>query len=158
MQWQDAYARLRAHFLHIPRKGVELCTNEVEHHDVVRDQERPDGKVHNVSSSHASTIGTTAATHNQNRGAIEADVSSRDVTAQDFYKRPHGGSSNPIEIPFDVQGREAVDAIVAHFIYAKGIPFNVAHSPFFGKMVQAINSGPAGYKPHGFKKDSHYFN
>lgn len=36
--WQCPYMRVRAHFLHIPRKGVDPCLNEVERYDVVKDQ------------------------------------------------------------------------------------------------------------------------
>ncbi|KAH9292112.1 hypothetical protein KI387_042698 [Taxus chinensis] len=62
------------------------------------------------------------------------------------------GSSNPIGNMFDVHGRDAVDAAIAHFFYANGIPFNVARSPYYEEMVRAINKGPAGYKPPGYEK------
>lgn len=145
MSWQGTYTRVRAHFLHIPGKGVDPCINEVERYEAVRDEERANGKVSNMSS-HAST--NTAANQNQNNNReVEVDVSSRDVAAESSHKRPHIGSSNPIGRLFDVQGQEAVDAAIARFFYANGIPFNVVRSPFYTEMVQAINNAPAGYKP-----------
>ena len=102
MSWQGTYTRVRAHFLHLPGKGVDPCINEVERYEAVRDQERVDGKVSNMSS-HAST--NTAANQNQNiNREAEVDVSSRDVAAESSHKRPHIGSSNPIGRLFDVQG------------------------------------------------------
>lgn len=68
------------------------------------------------------------------------DVSSRDILAGSSHKRPHIGSSNPVGIFFDVQGREVVDAAIVCFFYTNGIPFNVAHSPIYGEMVQAITN------------------
>lgn len=54
ISWKGTYMRVRDHFLHIPGKGVEPCPNEVEQYEAVRDQERVDGKVSNLSS-HTST-------------------------------------------------------------------------------------------------------
>ena len=49
---------MKAHFLSIPRKGVEPCENEPIHLEAVRNQERADGKIYqNVSSFYASTTG-----------------------------------------------------------------------------------------------------
>lgn len=57
---------MRAHFLHIFGKGVDPFLNVAEQYDAMRDQERVDVKIPNLSS-HASTIGTTTAAQNQNR-------------------------------------------------------------------------------------------
>jgi hypothetical protein len=36
---------------------------------------------------------------------------------------------------------------VAQFFYVNGISFNVAKSPYFKRMVEALKCAPAGYKP-----------
>ncbi|GLJ48356.1 hypothetical protein SUGI_1020870 [Cryptomeria japonica] len=111
MPWQGTYTRVRAHFLHISRKGVDCYPNEIEQYDAVRDQERADGKVANMSS-HASTTWATTAAQNQNKDS-EADVCVRDVAIEYSRKKPDIGSSNPIGRLFDVHGQEAVYAIIA---------------------------------------------
>ncbi|KAH9302249.1 hypothetical protein KI387_013832, partial [Taxus chinensis] len=40
---------------------------------------------------------------------------------------------------FDVHGRDVVDVVIPH--NANGIPFNVAHCPYYEEMVCAINNG-----------------
>ncbi|XP_059076869.1 uncharacterized protein LOC131075043 [Cryptomeria japonica] len=92
---------------------------------------------------------TTAESFNRDS---KVDITSRDETSEHAHKRSHIGSSNPIGRLFDVQGQEAVDAVIARFFYANGIPFNVDLSHFYGEMVQAIKNAPAGYKPPGYTK------
>lgn len=53
---------------------------------------------------------------------------------------------------FDVKGREGVDVDKATFFLACRIPLNANDSPYFEKMVHAINNGPMGYKPPGYEK------
>lgn len=65
MAWQGTYARVKAHFFYIPKKGVDPCPNELKRCEALRDQERDDGKDYNMNSSHASTVGVTIATTNQ---------------------------------------------------------------------------------------------
>jgi hypothetical protein len=45
-----------------------------------------------------------------------------------------------------------VDAKVARFLYACGVPFNVLCSPYWHSMVKAINKAPIGYKSPGYEK------
>jgi hypothetical protein len=62
------------------------------------------------------------------------------------------GSKRTIEDFLDITGREEVDAKVARFLYACGVPFNVLHSPYWHSMVKAINKAPIGYKSLGYEK------
>jgi len=62
------------------------------------------------------------------------------------------GSKRTLEDLFDVTGREEVDAKVARFLYACGVPFNVLRSPYWHAMVKAINKAPAGYRSPGYEK------
>ena len=147
LKWKGSYTRVKAHFLHISGVGVDPCTNEVERYDLIREQERAEGKVAK-KSSHASTTGHVRSQH----GDSEVDVSTIDVAAKHARKRQHTGSSNPIEELFDVIGQDVVDAAIARFFYANGIAFNVSRSPFYTEMVQAILHAPTGYKPPGYEK------
>jgi hypothetical protein len=54
-----------------------------------------------------------------------------------------------ISTAFSRQDKELTDSAVARLFYANGISFNVAKSPYFKKMVQALKCAPAGYKPPG---------
>eukprot|EP01018_Ginkgo_biloba_P002088 Gb_15569 [translate_table: standard] len=45
-----------------------------------------------------------------------------------------------------------VDLAMARFFFVIGISFNVVQSPYYDKMVRAINGAPRGYKPHDFEK------
>ncbi|XP_059078050.1 uncharacterized protein LOC131876626 [Cryptomeria japonica] len=148
--WKGTYTRVKAHFLHLPCNGVEGCPNECERYDVVREQERADGKVV-MRSSHVSTTGAATTTYSHDIES-EVDVTSRGLATEPAPKRPHIGNANPIGRLFDVQGREAVDAAIGRFFYANGISFNVARSPFYEEMVRAINNAPAGYKPPEYEK------
>jgi hypothetical protein len=62
------------------------------------------------------------------------------------------GSKRTIEDFLDITGREEVDAKVARFLYACGVPFNVLRSPYWHSMVKAINKAPIGYKSPGYEK------
>ena len=62
------------------------------------------------------------------------------------------GSKRTIEDFLDISGREEVDAKVARFLYACGVPFNVLRSPYWHSMVKAINKAPIGYKSLGYEK------
>ncbi|GLJ04830.1 hypothetical protein SUGI_0004480 [Cryptomeria japonica] len=148
--WKGTYTRVKAHFLHLPCNGIEGCPNECERYDVVREQERADGKVV-MQSSHASTTGAATTTYSHDIES-EVDVTSRGLATEPASKRPHIGNANLIGRLFDVQGREAVDAAIGRFFYANRISFNVARSPFYEEMVRAINNAPAGYKPPGYEK------
>jgi hypothetical protein len=54
---------------------------------------------------------------------------------------------------FDTGGRDEVDAKVARFLYACGVPFNVLRSPYWHDMVRAINEkAPQGYKSPSYEK------
>ncbi|ERN04966.1 hypothetical protein AMTR_s00080p00161300 [Amborella trichopoda] len=53
---------------------------------------------------------------------------------------------------FNAHEREEVDAAVARFFYAHGIPFNIANGPRFHEMVYAINNEPKGYMPPKYDK------
>jgi hypothetical protein len=54
---------------------------------------------------------------------------------------------------FDTGGRDEVDAKVARFLYACGVPFNVLCSPYWHDMVRAINQkAPQGYKSPSYEK------
>ncbi|GLJ31207.1 hypothetical protein SUGI_0625370 [Cryptomeria japonica] len=74
--WKGTYTRVKAHFLHLPCNGVEGCPNECERYDVVREQERADGKVV-MRSSHVSTTGAATTTYSHDIES-EVDVTSRD--------------------------------------------------------------------------------
>ena len=45
-----------------------------------------------------------------------------------------------------------MDSNIYRFLYAYGIPFNVLCSPYWDKMVSAINDAPKGYKSPGYDK------
>jgi hypothetical protein len=62
------------------------------------------------------------------------------------------GSKRTIEDFLDITGREEVDAKVARFLYACGVPFNVLRSPYSHSMVKTINKAPIGYKSPGYEK------
>jgi hypothetical protein len=62
------------------------------------------------------------------------------------------GSKRTIEDFLDITGREEVDAKVARFLYACGVPFNILRSPYWHSMVKAINKAPIGYKSPGYEK------
>eukprot|EP01018_Ginkgo_biloba_P027512 Gb_20011 [translate_table: standard] len=64
-------------------------------------------------------------------------------------KRPPTGT---VQSLFEIENRGEVDLSIARFFYANGISFNVARSPYYGKMVKAIQGTPSGYKPLGFEK------
>jgi hypothetical protein len=54
---------------------------------------------------------------------------------------------------FDTGGRDEVDAKVARFLYACGVPFNVLRSPYWHDMVRAINEkAPQGYRAPAMRK------
>ena len=54
---------------------------------------------------------------------------------------------------FDTRDRDEVDAKVARFLYACGLPFNVLRSPYWHDMVRAINQkAPQGYKSPSYEK------
>ena len=53
---------------------------------------------------------------------------------------------------FDVKGREGIDLAIQRFFLARGIDFNASHSPYYEKMVCAINNGPMGYHPPGYER------
>jgi hypothetical protein len=54
---------------------------------------------------------------------------------------------------FDTGGRDEVDAKVARFLYACGVPFNVLRSPYWHDMVRAINQKPPqGYESPSYEK------
>jgi hypothetical protein len=54
---------------------------------------------------------------------------------------------------FDIGGRDEVDAKVACFLYACGVPLNVLRSPYWHDMVRAINEKyPQGYKSPNYEK------
>jgi hypothetical protein len=70
---------------------------------------------------------------------------------------PHGSttpsSRRTIGDFFDTGGRDEVDAKVARFLYACGVPFNVLRSPYWHDMVKAINQkAPQGYKSPSYEK------
>jgi hypothetical protein len=70
---------------------------------------------------------------------------------------PHGSttpsSRRTIGDFFDTGGRDEVDAKVARFLYACGVPFNVLRSPYWDDMVRAINQKtPQGYKSPSYEK------
>jgi hypothetical protein len=52
------------------------------------------------------------------------------------------GSKRTIEDFLDITDREEVDAKVARFLYACGVPFNALRSPYWHSMVKAINKAP----------------
>jgi hypothetical protein len=62
------------------------------------------------------------------------------------------GSKRTIDDFLDITVREEVDAKVARFLYACGVPFNVLRSPYWHSMVKAINKAPIGYKSPGYEK------
>jgi hypothetical protein len=62
------------------------------------------------------------------------------------------GSKRTIEDLFDITHREEVDAKVARFLYACGVPFNVLRSPYWHSMIKAINKAPIGYKIPRYEK------
>jgi len=64
-------------------------------------------------------------------------------------KRPTLGS---LEAAFNNQGREVVDEHVAHCIYANGLAFNLVRSPYWQKMIKAVNEASNGYKSPGYEK------
>jgi hypothetical protein len=45
-----------------------------------------------------------------------------------------------------------VDAKVARFLYACGVPFNVLRSPYWHDLVKEINEAPKGYKSPNYEK------
>ena len=62
------------------------------------------------------------------------------------------GSKRTLEDLFDITGREEVDAKVARFLYACGVPFNVLRSPYWHSMVKSINRALVGYKSPRYEK------
>jgi hypothetical protein len=54
-----------------------------------------------------------------------------------------------ISTAFSKQDKELTDSAVAQFFYANGISFNVARSPYFKRLVEALKCAPAGYRPSG---------
>ena len=57
-----------------------------------------------------------------------------------------------IETTFNNQGREVVDEYVACCIYANGLAFNLVRSPYWQRMIKAINEAPKGYKSPEYEK------
>lgn len=45
-----------------------------------------------------------------------------------------------------------MDAKVFRFLYARGIPFNVLHSPYWHEMLQSITGAPKGYRSPEYEK------
>jgi hypothetical protein len=62
------------------------------------------------------------------------------------------GSRRTIADFLDIGGRDEVDAKVARFLYACGVPFNVLRSPYWHDVVKAINEAPKGYKSPSYEK------
>ena len=79
--------------------------------------------------------------------ATRAPLPSRLVATSN--KRPTLG---PIETTFNNQGREEADEHVARCIYANGLAFNLVRSPYWQRMIKAVNEAPKGYKSPGYEK------
>ena len=58
----------------------------------------------------------------------------------------------PLEKSFNNDAREIADAAVAQCIYANGLPFNLVRSPYWAKMIKAVNEAPKEFKSPGYEK------
>ncbi|KAF8727125.1 hypothetical protein HU200_019633 [Digitaria exilis] len=70
----------------------------------------------------------------------------------DYLKSNSGAPKRPLQDAFRLMEREAVDLTILECMAANGVPFNIFRSPFFAKMVAAINNAPKGYKAPSSEK------
>jgi len=45
----------------------------------------------------------------------------------------------PLEVAFNIRGREIVDEFVVHCIYANGPPFNLVCSSYWQQKIKVVN-------------------
>jgi hypothetical protein len=92
--------------------------------------------------------------HGKNQKLQSDDVSSRfGGTSPSPCGSTTSTSRRTIGDFFDTGGRDEVDAKVARFLHACGVPFNVLRSPYWHDMVRAINEkAPQGHKSLSYEK------
>ena len=163
LEWKGSYTRVKAHFMQIPRKGVDACTGDPNEPtrlpSAQREQQNADGKAskeisrpsHNVTENDDSNEEELPFDDEDETGEEYVSVSSRasKITTNQTRKKAKLGGLYDM---FDVKGREGVDLAIARFFLACCISFNVACSPYFDQRVCAINNGPPGYKEPSHEK------
>ena len=167
VEWKGTYTRVKAHFMKIPKMGVDVCTGDPKDANRLTttqlEQRRAEGKAgkevsrpcHNPKYSvDVDNDGDSDEDFNPSEDEVQfgdenvPSRASKSTTSQAHKKQKVGGLFDM----FDVKGRDGVDLAIARFVLACGIPFNAARSPYFEQMVRAINNGPMGYKPPGYEK------
>lgn len=69
----------------------------------------------------------------------------------DTRKRKEREVSSPLDKAFNTQGRNQLNAMIARFFYASGLPFHLARSPYYMSCFSyAANNSLAGYIPPGY--------
>lgn len=164
-EWKGTYTRVKAHFMQIPRMGVELCNGDPEDTSKLLNAQmeqrraegragkeitRPSRKSRDDVDDDSIEVGDEYPSEDEVQFGDEnvPSKASKSTTTQARKKPKLGGLGDM----FDVKGREGIDLAIARFFLACGIPFNAARSPYFEQMVRAINNGPMGYKPPGYER------
>lgn len=65
---------------------------------------------------------------------------------------PPSRKTGPLEKAFQNEMIEVADIKVGRCLFTNGVPFNLVRSPYWRKMVQAINEVPRGYRGPGYGK------
>jgi hypothetical protein len=131
--YKSFYARVKVHILHEGVKGVDVCahtknpevrgTFEKEHNDApkLKDQRSKVGMGNNPHMG----------VRNESRIAHEARKRRVVQLEEEIFKPATISKDSRLLKMLNNQGREDVESRVARAIFACGIPFNVAWSPYW---------------------------
>lgn len=79
---------------------------------------------------------------------LSSPLPSSDTAGSSCIKRP---STDALVDMIDFKSKGAVDLAIARFFFACGIPFDAGSSPYFKRMVRALNDGIPGYKTPSYE-------
>ena len=57
----------------------------------------------------------------------------------------------PLHTTFKMKADDYVDDVIAHCLYANGLPFDLVRSPYWKEIVAAIKESPADYTSPGYE-------
>ncbi len=163
--FKGAQNRVTAHLLRLTGFGVSQCTRTL-----TRQKREEIQQAHDKLVSKAAAAAAAAAAPSNAVLAVEeaAGIGAGTAHGAPSSQRGAGGggggrvagraatASNTRQLTYNEtvgnQQRKAADLATAMCFYACGIPFNVARSPFFKRMMaQAANAGPS-WTPPGSEK------
>ena len=150
-----------SHFLGVKGKGVKYCKRleedaKLECYRLHMEAEHKSKGFPFVmpppSDSQLSTHGIT--TNSMSSSVSDSVFTSVGTKKNEKGKRKASDSGQPGSVTnlFNTQAREMLDCSVPDFFYAHAIPFHVARSPFFKKMIRDVGSvGPSAVPPGDHK-------